>query len=113
VAVGVDGGATTFNGTSWTKAAWFEGNPLMAVSCPTVSFCLAVDDEGGSDPYNGSTWGGVVGHEPGPYQWTSVSCVSSTFCVALDDDYAKSRANRVGGFNRSAQQARRVALMVS
>jgi hypothetical protein len=70
--------------------------PLSVVSCPTTSFCMAIDSD---DPivgtstrfaaFNGAGWstpvhvtsefGGV------PFELTSVSCTSSSFCIAVDD----------------------------
>jgi IPT/TIG domain len=60
-------------------------NPLRlrSVSCPTASFCMALNADGGSLVYNGTHW------STGPTVMSgdalsSVSCVSSTFCAALD-----------------------------
>jgi hypothetical protein len=57
----------------------------VSVSCPSTSFCVAVDSEQAAI-YNGVSWTSpgattidTVGHV------ASVSCTSSTFCVAVDD----------------------------
>jgi hypothetical protein len=47
VAVGYPGVAVTFNGTSWGTPADVDGtSPLVSVSCPTTTFCAAVDLDG-------------------------------------------------------------------
>lgn len=55
---------------------------LEAVSCPSSSFCMAVDNFGNAIASNGSTWSSLQGIDQHPF--FSVSCASSSFCVALD-----------------------------
>jgi hypothetical protein len=57
---------------------------LDAVSCASVSFCVAVDNEGRALTYNGSTWSTATRIES-PEILESVSCPSATFCVAVDE----------------------------
>jgi hypothetical protein len=54
---------------------------LASVSCPSASFCVAVDVEGNAFTYNGSSWSQSLSGG-GPI--TSVSCASASFCVAVD-----------------------------
>ena len=57
----------------------------MSVSCPSSSFCVAVDNGGNGFVYNGSTWSGanIVNHVSNEEGIASVSCPSSAFCVAV------------------------------
>jgi hypothetical protein len=54
------------------------------VSCPSSTFCVAVDGGGDAVTFDGTRWS-----EPEPIDpslgLTSVSCSYSSFCVALDD----------------------------
>ncbi len=57
---------------------------LQSVSCPTSSFCAAVDAAGYVTTYDGKSWGNpaIVGSN---VNLGSVSCASNTFCVATND----------------------------
>jgi hypothetical protein len=55
------------------------------VSCPSASFCAAVDNKGNALTYNGSSWSAPANIDSTPYPnslW-SVSCASSSFCAAV------------------------------
>jgi hypothetical protein len=56
----------------------------VAISCPTSSFCTAVDDAGNVITFNGSVWStpSVIDPNGG---LTSVSCPNPDFCMAVDD----------------------------
>ncbi len=56
---------------------------LTGVSCPTTTFCQAVDSIGRAFSYNGTTWskGTLISTHGG---LTSVSCPTVTFCAAVD-----------------------------
>ena len=56
---------------------------LQSVSCPSASFCAAVDSVGGVVTFNGTSWSAAVGID-GINQLTSVSCPSASFCAAVD-----------------------------
>jgi hypothetical protein len=63
-----------------------SGN-FRAVSCPTASFCMAVDESGNNAlRWNGTAWSRPVTIDPGGFrvELTSVSCASDYFCVAVD-----------------------------
>jgi hypothetical protein len=54
----------------------------LGVSCPTATFCMAVDDEGNAIKFDGRSWS-----RPTPLHvlgMTAVSCPSAQFCVAGD-----------------------------
>ena len=67
---------------------WDAGTPidnngsLTSVSCPTNSFCMAVDSAGNAIPYDGANWGIPTNISNGN-QLSSISCTSSLFCVAV------------------------------
>ena len=70
------------------------------MSCPSASFCVAVDDDGNAFTYNGSSWStpsriDTIG------DLTSVSCPSSSFCVAVDQPPNGDPANAVTYTNTS------------
>jgi hypothetical protein len=74
---------------------------MQAISCPTTSFCLAVDKWGeawsSTDPTGGgSAWSSqFIDPEE---NLTDVSCPSSSFCVAVDDSgQALTSTNPTGG----------------
>ena len=86
------GYAAEYNGSTWshpTRLSSSAGEP-DSVSCPTVSFCVAVDARDSfAFQFNGSRWGSapsindpVPGSQPG---MASVSCSSPDFCAAVDN----------------------------
>jgi hypothetical protein len=56
---------------------------LTGVSCPTPSFCRAVDSIGRVFAWNGATWDSGTLIDNGR-ALTSVSCPTTTYCVAVD-----------------------------
>lgn len=56
-------------------------NDMVAVSCPSATFCMALDDDGGSYTYNGTTWSSkmAVGADA-----RYLDCFSSTVCLASE-----------------------------
>lgn len=60
---------------------------LASVSCPSASFCAAVDSDGRVVIYGAGGWSAPSSLSDGT-PFTSVSCASSQFCVAVDDDGA-------------------------
>ena len=72
------------------EAGWSSGTPIdpllgqpTSVSCPTASFCAAVDSHGGVVIYDGSSWSIPVSIDAGN-DLTSVSCPTASFCAAVD-----------------------------
>jgi hypothetical protein len=72
--------------TTWTTAQAPSG-PLhgfpYSLSCPTSSFCLAVDWSGAYLTYNGKTWSSPQNINSVAGEVDSVSCTSPTFCLAV------------------------------
>lgn len=105
--VGGDGKINLFNGSSGTvqiivdALAWIapgtgttpwgmphqidpvQGHP-NSVSCPTPTFCVAVDSGGDAITYNGTTWGPPVAIDSSGGGLNSVSCPTAAFCAAVD-----------------------------
>jgi hypothetical protein len=79
--------ATVYNGTSWSAPTVVsDNNPLVSVSCPTASFCLAVDVFGNSYAYVDSQWGAKTPFDTAAGDVSQVSCASASLCVAIDQD---------------------------
>src|ERR1035437_3693534 len=74
----------TFDGNSWSNRVGIDSSSVEAVSCPSSSFCLAVDSAGNAMTFNGLSWSPPVSIDAGNYL-SAVSCSSSSFCVAGDE----------------------------
>ena len=63
---------------------------LTAVSCPTTTFCMAVDNQGYASTFSGSEWSTPTSIDTNAASTVNdamgtVSCASASFCVAGDD----------------------------
>ena len=56
---------------------------LTSISCPSTSFCMAIDTEGSAFHYDGKNWSAAETISSG-HPLKSVSCASSSYCVAVD-----------------------------
>lgn len=72
-----------------------DGNGgLDALSCPTTTFCMAVDTTGNVIHLTGGTWSAPAKVVPTPIEYagdgTTISCPTERFCLVLngDGDYA-------------------------
>jgi len=76
--------------SSWSAPTRIDGAPTTAVSCPSESFCMAVDTNGRALTYDDGSWGAPVTvinpeNENGFVgDFHSVSCTSASFCAAVD-----------------------------
>jgi serine/threonine protein kinase len=77
----------------WAYGALFEGAPVINVSCPTTTFCMAADDSYDSYIFNGSEWAGPIvidqaaqaaAQNGSGSDYLSVSCATPQFCAAVD-----------------------------
>jgi hypothetical protein len=75
---------------AWTSPSSIDSsNALTSVSCPSASFCTAVDYVNGqtAEPsaltYDGSSWSAPTQADTAGYL-EAVSCASSSFCAAID-----------------------------
>ena len=60
-----------------------DASGLTGVSCPTPTFCRAVDSIGRVFGFNGTTWSKGTLIDNG-HALSSVSCPSVSYCVAVD-----------------------------
>jgi hypothetical protein len=63
---------------------------FSSVSCPTTSFCAAVDAKGNATLYQGGQWSALKTIDANPASnfndtMGTISCASASFCVAGDD----------------------------
>ena len=75
----------------WDTGTTIDNGSLTSVSCPTNSFCMAVDSFGNAIPYDGANWGPPT--NTGVSQLSSISCPSSSFCVAVGPQGKASKYN--------------------
>jgi hypothetical protein len=95
VAVGDSlGNATSWHGSTWGDLQSIDpGGNLTGVSCPTSSFCAAINlDDDQQNPtsagtvfFDGSSWSRSVATPNGFGDGQSISCTSARFCVAIDN----------------------------
>jgi hypothetical protein len=81
--VDYSGNVLTYNGSSWSSPKSIDTKGPRSISCPTRSFCAAVDASGNVLTYNGSSWSSPKSIDAGRGLY-SVSCPTSSFCVAVD-----------------------------
>jgi hypothetical protein len=87
ISAAASGAGTSGTGT-WSAPRLIDRNELLAsVSCPSASFCVAVDGSGGNAiTYNGKSWSAPKRIDTGTGQAVmSVSCPTASFCVAVDN----------------------------
>ena len=68
---------------SWSTPSEADSNSLSSVSCPSASFCAAVDITGNVITYNGTTWSAPQSIDAGNLIH-SISCPTTSFCMAVD-----------------------------
>ena len=64
----------------------FGGDAFKSISCPTSTFCVAVDVEGDAYTYSSGAWSGGTAVSPDQRALNDVSCASASFCTAVGDD---------------------------
>jgi hypothetical protein len=96
-ACGATAAAQAVSGSGWKtpvlvahSAANTPAPDFTSVSCPTTSFCAAVDAKGGVSILHGATWStpqSIDSSATSDFNDTmgTVSCASASFCVAGDD----------------------------
>ncbi|MBV9593705.1 MAG: hypothetical protein JO147_07925, partial [Actinobacteria bacterium] len=89
-----DGAVSLWNGSSWSSAQSIDADSgLSDVSCPTTTFCVAIDYSGRASIYDGTSWTTPTAVNPGVSQLMTISCPAAGACVAGADqgqtvDYA-------------------------
>ena len=75
---------TRFDGSSWTDLA--ELGPADAdwtrVSCPTATFCAAINTTGQASTWNGTSWSDPT--TVLPHAGSGLSCPTASYCLATD-----------------------------
>jgi hypothetical protein len=67
----------------WSAPTQVDSVPLVSVSCPSGSFCAAVDSAGNAVTFNGTSWSVPLTIDAAT-TLSSVSCPSASSCVAVD-----------------------------
>ncbi len=82
---GTEMASFAWNGKAWSPPDLIDSNGggLSSVSCPTTSFCMAVDWNGNALTWKGGEWSKPDQIDPEGYL-ASVSCPSARACVAVD-----------------------------
>jgi RHS repeat-associated protein len=76
--------ASKFSTPSWGSPSSIDGTKTInSVSCPSSTFCEAVDGSGNALSYNGTSWSTATSID-GTKSIKSVSCPTSSFCEAVD-----------------------------
>jgi len=80
--------AALFDGHHWSPAGT-DASQLSAVSCPSTSFCMALDYWGDFVTYDGNTWSAPQQttdySSTGSFLGGEVSCPTPASCLAVDD----------------------------
>jgi hypothetical protein len=75
--------SAAFASAQWSAPMSVDSAPVVSVSCPSASFCVAVDVNGNTVTFNGSSWSAPASID-GTNVLSSVSCPSAAFCAAVD-----------------------------
>ncbi len=75
--------STALGASGWSSPANIDSTGLVSVSCPTASFCAAVDNSGYALTYDGTKWSAPADVDLAN-SLVSVSCPSASFCLAVD-----------------------------
>jgi hypothetical protein len=75
-------GIFSYNGATWSSSS-LTMLP-SAISCPTSTFCAAVDRQGAASIWDGTSWSTPIDIDANSL--TGVSCPSSSFCLAADNE---------------------------
>ncbi|MCX7115887.1 MAG: hypothetical protein NTW08_08290 [Gammaproteobacteria bacterium] len=68
--------------SGWDAGTTIDNDFLQSVSCPSNSFCMAIDSSGKAIRYDGTSWGAptAIGMSQ---TLNAISCSSSSFCMAV------------------------------
>jgi hypothetical protein len=103
-------------GLTWAPPSLIDstGAMLSGISCPSTTFCVAVDSAGNAAIDKAGTWSTFAPVDGPGNSFTAVSCASVTFCVAVgtappsdeyDQDLAVIYNHGVWSFNASVSVA--------
>ena len=66
----------------WGGTSIAPHHQFTSISCPTISWCMAVDNQGNAYNYNTGNWSSA--NPVSSYSLNSISCPSTAFCMAVD-----------------------------
>jgi hypothetical protein len=96
VAVG-SGAAIVYDGNHWSAPVQIDaGRAMEGVSCPSPSWCMAIDHDGRAMRFDGQSWTAPAAIAAGTLLLGSISCSSVTSCVVVNRDNFE-RAYRFNG----------------
>ena len=85
-------------GLYWSEAqdwpGFGHGSPT-AISCPSATFCAAVDEEGALLTWRDGTWSEPQSAGTSIDEYDDVTCVSATYCLALNGRYGFDTPSRI------------------
>jgi hypothetical protein len=85
------GTVSVYTDGAWSQPSVIDDNAgVQAISCPTMTFCMAIDSAGKAISYQDGSWSGPISTGLGWYD-PRISCPSAQFCTAIS-------ANATGGF---------------
>jgi hypothetical protein len=75
-------------GLHWSSPQVIDttGATLSGVSCPTTTFCMAVDTAGNAATFDGTNWSAFTPVAGSGNAFYGVSCASPTFCAVVGTD---------------------------
>jgi hypothetical protein len=82
--VGQAGEVMESNAMGWWREAASDKTRLVAISCGTGQFCLALDAHGDALIYRHGSWGKPLYIDARKGTFTAVSCSGASFCMAAD-----------------------------
>jgi hypothetical protein len=74
-------------GLNWSTPTVIDPDGVLSgISCPTATFCMAVDGAGNAATYDGTTWSSFASVAGSGNTFYGVSCSSATFCAVVGTD---------------------------
>jgi hypothetical protein len=84
-------GTAARSGPAWGRSFGIDRrsdapNGITQVSCPSTTFCAAVDGSGRALVFKGTKWSPARAIDADPSGFSGLSCPTTTFCIATDTD---------------------------
>ncbi len=94
-------------GLYWSEASdwpgFGHGGPT-AISCPTTTFCAAVDEQGGLLTWRDGAWSQPQTADTSIDGYDDVTCVSAAYCLAVNGRHGYDRPSRIVRWDGSRWQ---------
>jgi hypothetical protein len=79
-----DARVVTYDGTNWQAPVGLDKDDgLIAIDCPSTSFCVVTNASGSVYTYDGASWSRAQTVDAGQ-ALVAVSCPSAVWCIALE-----------------------------